>query len=114
VAALGARFYTGGQFPPEYRNQLFVAQHGSWNRSPPQGYRVVVVRFEGGKPVSEQVFAEGWLRPDGKVNGRPVDVVQMPDGVLLVSDDQAGAIYRITYEGPMNKAAAPVSVQGAP
>ncbi|MGZ8219264.1 PQQ-dependent sugar dehydrogenase [Methylomagnum sp.] len=98
VAALGARFYTGTQFPAEYRNQLFVAQHGSWNRTPPQGYRVVALRFENGQPVADQVFAEGWLKANGEVTGRPVDVLQMPDGALLVSDDQRGAIYRISYQ----------------
>jgi glucose/arabinose dehydrogenase len=97
VAALGIRFYTGTQFPADYRNQLFVAQHGSWNRTKPQGYRVALVRFNNGKPVSEEAFAEGWLKADGQVLGRPVDVLTMPDGALLVSDDQAGAIYRISY-----------------
>jgi glucose/arabinose dehydrogenase len=100
VAALGARFYTGSQFPPEYKGQLFVAQHGSWNRSQPQGYRVVAVRFENGKPAGDQVFAEGWLQPGGQATGRPVDVLQMPDGALLVSDDKRGAVYRITYTKP--------------
>lgn len=98
VAALGARFYTGSQFPAEYRGQLFVAQHGSWNRSVPVGYRVVTVRFEGGKPVGEQVFAEGWLRSKGEVAGRPVDILAMPDGALLISDDKRGVIYRVTYQ----------------
>ncbi|MGX2040478.1 PQQ-dependent sugar dehydrogenase [Methylocaldum sp. MU1018] len=97
AAALGTRFYTGKQFPAEYRGRLFVAQHGSWNRSTPDGYRVVTVEFQGGRPVNEKVFAEGWLQPDGKVLGRPVDVLQMPDGALLISDDKAGAIYRIAY-----------------
>jgi glucose/arabinose dehydrogenase len=96
-AALGLRFYTGTQFPPEYRGQLFVAQHGSWNRSTPLGYRVVMVRIEAGKPVGDRVFAEGWLTADGEVTGRPVDILQMPDGALLVSDDQQGAVYRISY-----------------
>jgi len=98
VAALGLRFYTGAAFPVNYRQQLFVAQHGSWNRSQPQGYRVVLVRFEQGKPVAEEAFAEGWLKPDGTVTGRPVDILQMPDGALLVSDDQTGAIYRIAFQ----------------
>jgi hypothetical protein len=97
VAALGIRFYTGTQFPADYRNQLFVAQHGSWNRTKPLGYRVALVRFNNGKPVSEEAFAEGWLKADDQVLGRPVDVLTMPDGALLVSDDQAGAIYRISY-----------------
>lgn len=107
VAALGLRFYTGSQFPADYRNQLFVAQHGSWNRSPPQGYRVALVRFEDDRPVAETAFAEGWLRPDGKITGRPVDVLQMPDGALLVSDDQSGAIYRITYSQPPSSTVKP-------
>lgn len=98
VAALGLRFYTGTAFPSAYRQQLFVAQHGSWNRSQPQGYRVVLVRFEGGRPVAEEAFAEGWLKADGGVTGRPVDILQMPDGALLVSDDKAGAVYRIVYQ----------------
>lgn len=97
VAPLGMRFYTGKQFPAEYRGQLFVAQHGSWNRSAPVGYRVVMVEFRGGKPVNDKIFAEGWLRPNGEVLGRPVDVLEMPDGALLVSDDKAGAIYRVVY-----------------
>ncbi len=97
VAPLGIRFYTGAQFPPPYRGNLFVAQHGSWNRSQPIGYRVVRLVFENGRPVKEHVFAEGWLRPDGKVMGRPVDVLELPDGSLLVSDDLRGVIYRIRY-----------------
>jgi glucose/arabinose dehydrogenase len=98
VAVLGARFYTGGQFPAEYRGQLFVAEHGSSNRSTPQGFRVVAIKFEDNKPVADSVFAEGWLRANGTVIGRPVDILQMPDGALLVSDDRRGAIYRITYQ----------------
>jgi len=97
VAPLGIRFYTGGTFPKDYQGRLFVAQHGSWNRSQPQGYRVVTLRFEQGKPVAEEVFAEGWLQPDGKVTGRPVDILQLRDGSLLLSDDKAGAVYRISY-----------------
>ncbi|MCX8048845.1 MAG: sorbosone dehydrogenase family protein [Methylohalobius sp.] len=97
VAPLGARFYTGTQFPAQYRGQLFVAQHGSWNRTKPVGYRVVFLEFKDEKPVAEHVFAEGWLQPDGKVLGRPVDILQLKDGSLLVSDDQRGVIYRIYY-----------------
>lgn len=97
VAPLGIRFYRGKQFPASYQGQLFVAQHGSWNRKLPQGYRLVVVRFQAGKPVADEVFASGWLHADGKVSGRPVDVLEMPDGALLVSDDLAGAVYRISY-----------------
>jgi glucose/arabinose dehydrogenase len=99
VAALGLAFYTGGAFPPAYTRQLFIAQHGSWNRSEKVGYNVLLVRFgENGQPAGSEVFAEGWLQ--GQTNwGRPNDVLQMPDGSLLVSDDQMGAIYRIAYTG---------------
>ncbi len=97
VAALGMRFYTGGMFPGEYRNRIFIAEHGSWDRSVPSGYRVTAVTLEGGKGVSYSVFAEGWLQGSGAW-GRPVDVLVMPDGALLVSDDKAGAVYRIGYD----------------
>jgi glucose/arabinose dehydrogenase len=97
VAALGMRFYTGKMFPEQYQNQIFIAQHGSWNRKTPIGYRVTVVKLEGNKPVKEEIFASGWLQ-NGEVWGRPVDVQLMPDGSLLVSDDYANAIYRITYQ----------------
>lgn len=105
VAALGMRFYNGSMFPAEYRNQIFIAEHGSWNRSNPIGYRVMLVRLEGNRVVSYEVFAEGWLPArttksggqDENPWGRPVDVLVMPDGSMLVSDDYAGAIYRITY-----------------
>lgn len=96
VASLGMRFYTGSMFPETYRNQVFIAEHGSWNRSVPIGYRITLVRLEDGKAQGYEVFAEGWL--SGRTAwGRPVDVLVMPDGALLVSDDKAGAIYRITY-----------------
>ena len=96
VAALGMRFYTGDMFPEEYRNQIFIAEHGSWNRSSKIGYRVTLVRLNGNEAISYEPFAEGWLQ--GESNwGRPVDVLVMPDGSLLVSDDQAGLIYRISY-----------------
>jgi len=98
VAALGMRFYTGKMFPEEYRNQIFIAEHGSWNRSVPIGYRVMLVRLENNKAVKYEVFAEGWLQ-GGRAWGRPVDVLVMPDGALLVSDDHAGAVYRIAYRG---------------
>jgi glucose/arabinose dehydrogenase len=98
TAPLGVRFYTGNQFPEVYRKQLFVAQHGSWNRSRPQGYQIVVVSFDkSGRVVTDEVFADGWLRPDGEVLGRPVDLLQIEDGSLLVSDDHRGVIYRISY-----------------
>lgn len=96
VAAIGMRFYTGTMFPPEYRNQIFIAEHGSWNRSTPIGYRISLVRLEGNKAVKYEPFAEGWLQ-GRSAWGRPADVLVMPDGSLLVSDDKADAIYRITY-----------------
>ena len=96
VAPLGLTFYTGDKFPAEYRNQLFIAEHGSWNRSKKIGYRVTLVRLEGGVPVAYEPFATGWLQNES-VSGRPVDIVVHPDGSLLVSDDYAGKIYRISY-----------------
>ena len=97
VAALGMRFYTGRMFPAEYRNQIFIAEHGSWNRSSKVGYRITLVKIEGDRAVSYEPFAEGWLQGQEEW-GRPVDVLVMPDGALLVSDDRAGAIYRISYK----------------
>jgi glucose/arabinose dehydrogenase len=96
VAALGMRFYTGKMFPAEYRNNIFIAEHGSWNRSKKIGYRVARVVVENGKLIKEDVFAEGWLQGQSEW-GRPADVLVMPDGALLVSDDYAGEIYRISY-----------------
>jgi glucose/arabinose dehydrogenase len=97
VAALGMRFYTRSMFPSQYRNQIFIAEHGSWNRTVPIGYRISLVRVKGNQTAKYEVFAEGWLR-NGRAWGRPVDVQVMPDGSLLVSDDRAGAIYRISYK----------------
>jgi glucose/arabinose dehydrogenase len=101
VAALGMRFYTGAMFPADYKNNVFIAEHGSWNRSKKVGYRVVriVLGVDGAKPRMEP-FAQGWLGKNDEVWGRPADVLPMPDGSLLVSDDYAGAIYRITYSQP--------------
>jgi glucose/arabinose dehydrogenase len=98
VAPLGLAFYTGEMFPDEYRHQLFVAEHGSWNRSEKIGYRIKLVQFDDrGKVSGQEVFASGWLQ--GEDNwGRPNDVLMMPDGALLVSDDQGGVIYRISYD----------------
>lgn len=96
VAALGMVFYTGTMFPEEYRNQVFIAEHGSWNRKTPIGYRVTLVRLENGTPVSYEPFADGWLQGFADW-GRPVDVLVMPDGALLVSDDKNNAVYRISY-----------------
>ncbi|MGF6777988.1 glucose/arabinose dehydrogenase [Paraburkholderia sp. GAS334] len=101
VAALGMRFYTGAMFPADYRNNIFIAEHGSWNRSRKIGYRVVrvIVNADGSNPRQE-VFAQGWLMPDESVWGRPADVLPLPDGSLLISDDYAGAIYRVTWSTP--------------
>ncbi len=96
VAALGMRFYTGRLFPPAYRNQIFIAEHGSWNRTRKIGYRLTLVRLNGNEAVSYETFAEGWKLGE-RVWGRPVDVLVMPDGALLVSDDYSGTIYRISY-----------------
>jgi glucose/arabinose dehydrogenase len=98
VATLGMRFYTGTQFPAEYRNAIFIAEHGSWDRSKKIGYRIAVVKVQNGRLVRNDIFAEGWLQQETEW-GRPVDVLVAPDGSLLVSDDSAGAIYRIRYEG---------------
>lgn len=98
VAALGMRFYTGRMFPEAYRNQIFIAEHGSWNRSEKIGYRVTLVRLQGDKAVSYEPFATGWLQGESAW-GRPADVLMLPDGSLLVADDFAGVIYRIVYGG---------------
>jgi glucose/arabinose dehydrogenase len=101
AAALGLRFYTGSMFPAEYRNQLFIAQRGSWNRSDPQPPRVKLVRLDptGTTVVSQEDFIGGFQRPNGSRLGRPVDVDFLPDGSMLVSDATTGMIYRITYGG---------------
>lgn len=98
VAALGMLFYTGKMFPAQYKNQIFIAEHGSWNRSSKIGYRIMLVNLKGNLPTSYTVFAEGWKQGEN-VWGRPVAFLPMPDGSLLVSDDHANAIYRISYEG---------------
>lgn len=99
VAALGMLFYTGDMFPEEYKNQILIAEHGSWNRSSKIGYRVSLVRLNGNEAVSYEPFADGWLQQPGEqVLGRPVDIIQMPDGSILVSDDHLNKIYRISYE----------------
>ena len=96
VAALGMRFYTGKMFPVEYRNQIFIAEHGSGGRDPLIGYRVTLVRVDGSEATAYEDFATGWIEGDSAW-GRPVDVATLPDGSMLVSDDRAGAVYRITY-----------------
>ena len=96
VAALGMRFYTGKQFPSAYKNAIFIAEHGSWNRARKSGYRISVARLVDQRVVAYEPFATGWLQGE-TAGGRPADVLVMPDGSLLVSDDLAGAIYRIAY-----------------
>jgi glucose/arabinose dehydrogenase len=93
------RFYTGKLFPVEYKNQLLVAQHGSWNRTEPQGYRVDLIKFKDGKAVAEQDFISGWLTDKGEVLGRPVDILTLPDGSVLISDDKLGVVYKVSYTG---------------
>jgi len=102
AADLGMVFYTGSQFPPTYRGAIFSAQHGSWNRSKPIGARVMVTYLKAdGHADRTEVFAQGWLdEATGSYRGRPVDVAVATDGSLLVSDDHAGAVYRIRYAAP--------------
>jgi glucose/arabinose dehydrogenase len=96
VAPLGVKFYTGTVFPEKYRNQVLIAEHGSWNRKEKSGYRLTLVRLDGDKALSYEPFATGFNRGN-QVFGRPVDLLMLDDGSLLVSDDTAGAIYRLTY-----------------
>lgn len=101
VAPLGIKFYTGKMFPEKYHNRVFIAEHGSWNRSKKIGYRITMVELQGSKAVRYEPFAIGWLNEDsGEVLGRPVDLLVMPDGSMLVSDDEADVIYRISYKMP--------------
>jgi glucose/arabinose dehydrogenase len=97
VASLGVKFYTGTMFPVEYQGLILIAEHGSWNRSKKAGYRISMLRMENGQPASYDVFAEGWLQ--GQIaEGRPVDLLVIGDGSLLVSDDANGVVYRISYQ----------------
>lgn len=101
AADLGMNFYNGKMFPEKYKGAIFSAQHGSWNRTEPIGARVMVTFVKPDGTADGSVpFAEGWLDQDGSYLGRPVDVAPMRDGSLLVSDDFAGAVYRITYQAP--------------
>jgi len=100
VAPLGLRFYTGTTFPVQYRNNLIIAEHGSWNRSQKIGYRLMQVSVNNGEASNYKVFADGWLDDTTqKAWGRPVDVLELPDGSVLVSDDYANVVYRISYSG---------------
>ena len=106
VAGLGLKFYGGSMFPQEYRKQLLVVNHGSWNRSPQvshTGYRLMLAKVQNNKVTSYEPFVEGWLQaaPGSEIKrqawGQPVDLLELPDGSLLVSDDRANVIYRISY-----------------
>ena len=96
VAPLGIVFYRGKEFPQDYHQQLLIAEHGSWNRSKKVGYQLSVASIANGSVSAVQPFATGWLQGE-EVLGRPVDVINLPDGSLLISDDMLGVIYRISY-----------------
>ena len=98
-APLGLAFYPGGPFPADYTGDLFVVQHGSWNRQPPAAPKLLWIDFQAGQPVGAHDFATGWQLGDDSRWGRPAGVVVAPDGSLIVSDDQAGLLYRISYGG---------------
>lgn len=99
VAALGLRFYTGDMFPAQYKNQIFVAEHGSWNSTMKVGAKITLAKQNANGTWTSEPFARGWtLESDQVFWGRPVDVLVAPDGALLVSDDKAGVVYRISYE----------------
>jgi glucose/arabinose dehydrogenase len=100
AADLGMSFYTGKMFPKKYHNAIFSAQHGSWNAVKPRGARVMVTYLDNkGNAKKTEPFAEGWMTETGVYLGRPVDAQVYVDGSLLVSDDKAGVIYRISYDG---------------
>ncbi len=96
VAPLGLEFYQGTMFPKKYQNQIFIAEHGSWNRSSKVGYKVIAVTVKNGKVTEVSPFITGWLQRQ-TYWGRPVDFVTLPDGSLLISDDDAGVVYRVKY-----------------
>jgi len=98
VAALGMTFYSGSMFPDEYRGKIILAEHGSWNRKIPIGYRLTTVDYQGSTTSNYRPFVSGWLTPDEEVTGRPVDIKELKDGSLLISDDFAGVVYRLTYQ----------------
>ncbi|MEX0844990.1 MAG: PQQ-dependent sugar dehydrogenase, partial [Balneolaceae bacterium] len=100
VAPLGLLFYTGNMFPETYKNQVLIAEHGSWNRSEKIGYRIAIVTFdESGNPIEYKPFIKGWLQGEEDVRGRPVALLQLADGSVLISDDHGNKIYRVTYKG---------------
>lgn len=99
VAPLGMTFYTGNQFPDEFKNAILIAEHGSWNRNEPIGYRISMVKLDDkGNSKGYEIFASGWLQDGGKRWGRPVDIIMHPEGSILVSDDFGDAIYKISYK----------------
>ncbi len=98
VAPLAVKFYTGNMFPSEYKGHAFIAEHGSWNRSSKVGYKISLVKLEGNKAVSYETFLDGWLNEDSQEQfGRPVDILFLEDGSMLISDDYGDAIYRVSY-----------------
>ena len=100
VAPLGLKFYDGDMFPEEYKGDIFIAEHGSWNRTKKIGYRITRVKIKDNKSVGYEPFISGWLEKDiNDAWGRPVDVVILEDGSMLISDDYANVIYRVTYSG---------------
>ena len=98
VAPLGIKFYTGNMFPADYKGKAFIAEHGSWNRSKKVGYRIMMVDIEDGEAVNSEPFIDGWLdEAEQKATGRPVDLLLLKDGSMLISDDYGDAIYRVSY-----------------
>lgn len=98
VAPLGIKFYTGDMFPADYKGKAFIAEHGSWNRSKKVGYRIMMVDIEDGEAVNSEPFIDGWLdEAEQKATGRPVDLLLLKDGSMLISDDYGDAIYRVSY-----------------
>lgn len=106
VAALGMLFYRGEMFPKTYQQQVFIAEHGSWNRTTKVGYQVVSVKFNANDTATITPFVTGWLNHEG----RPVDVLEMPDGALLISDDNANRIYRVSYKQQLSKPQAHIPI----
>ena len=97
VAPLGVHFYAGAMFEANMQNRLFVAEHGSWNRTQKSGYRVMMATIENGQVTNYQPFVKGWLNDDNTAWGRPAAITSLADGSLLIADDFANVIYRVTY-----------------
>ncbi|MGJ8739230.1 PQQ-dependent sugar dehydrogenase, partial [Zobellia laminariae] len=106
VAPLGMKFYTGDMFPEKYKQYAFIVEHGSWNRSKKSGYRISLVKIENNEAVSYETFIDGWLDEESQeAFGRPVDVLLLKDGSLLISDDFGDAIYRVSYDDGSSRVA---------